>query len=181
MLFPLNIQVKSHWRSTPGQRDGSMIKSTECPRFNSQHPYYSLQLSETPVPRDMSSYSGLLKCQGTHTGKNSHTQNEIKSTTKKAAIQYWPLFFLGGEINEWTCTHRYPHTLNQSISRSINQSINQHSQDSFSGYTWSAKRKLQCVCVWDRVSCSPCWLQTHYVAKDGLELLSPLPLSCKSW
>ena len=40
----------------PGWRDSSVVKSTDYssrgPRFNSQHPHGSSQLSVTPVPGD---------------------------------------------------------------------------------------------------------------------------------
>ena len=34
---------------------------------------------------------------------------------------------------------------------------------------------------WDEASCSPGWLQTHYVAKDVPEILTLLPLDPKCW
>lgn len=40
-------------------------------------------------------------------------------------------------------------------------------------YHWAAfpaHHSLNCF-VWDRVSCSLCWLQTHYIAEDDLALL----------
>jgi len=57
--------------------------SSTGPRFDSQHPYYSSQLSEPPVLRALTPSSGLLKHHRTQRGKNSRIQNEIKITIKE--------------------------------------------------------------------------------------------------
>ncbi|CAO2590642.1 hypothetical protein LEMLEM_LOCUS5939, partial [Lemmus lemmus] len=55
------IKTLTSW----GWRDGSVVKSTDCssrgPGFNSQHPHGSSQLSEDPVPGDLTLHTNAHK------------------------------------------------------------------------------------------------------------------------